>query len=174
MPADLELEARRTEIKLLHRQLDLTGIRVWDARSKKWLPRAPAPGRILVLNLWAVECPPCVAEFPILRDIARGFRKTETAVRFAFVSETKDEEKLLGFARTNRDKMPEAELYQVTDARLRSLLGTEKQPVTLLLDQNLVVRQAFVGSIVERRNEFVDSIERLLQRANAQTLTAKP
>jgi thiol-disulfide isomerase/thioredoxin len=169
----LELEARKVESALLHHQIDFAGVRVWDARSKKWLSRGPAPGRILVVNVWAVECPPCVAEFPVLRDLMRSFR-SDPVVRFAFVSETKDETKLLGFARTNRDKMPEAELYQVTDERLRNSLETTKQPITLLLDQNMVVRQAFVGSIAGRRLEFVESLERLSKRINAQSVTAKP
>src|SRR5207248_2857388 len=106
---------------------------------------------------------PCVSEMPLLRDITRAFRKTEPELRFAYVSETLEEERLLDFLRRHARTLPDADVYQSTDGRLRALLQTGKQPITLLLDRQMVVRHAFVGTVGERRNELVDAIERLLR-----------
>lgn len=164
LPGDVELGARRTEATLLHRSIDLRGTRVWQARSRRWDERTPGAARLLVVHLWAVDCPPCVAEFPILRDITRAFQRTEPDVHFAYLSETLEEDRLLDFFKRHKAALPvaESEMYQLTDTRLRQALGTTQQPVTLLVDRNLVVRQAFVGSIAERRSELVEAIERLL------------
>ena len=165
LPADLELEARRAEATLLNRTIDLRGLRVWRPRTAVWQSQAPGPARLMVLHLWSVDCPPCVAEFPMLREITRGFARTAPEVRFVYASETLEEDRLIGFVNKHVKSMPQADVYQAADERLRNGLQTRTQPLTLLLDRNFVVRQAFVGSLAARRNELVDAIERLLKTA---------
>lgn len=46
------------------------------------------------------------------------------------------------------------------DERIRNLLGVTTEPLTLLLDEHLVVRQAFAGTIGTR--SLGTAIERLL------------
>ena len=47
---------------------------------------------------------------------------------------------------------------------LRQSIENDQNPITLLLDENLIVRQAFVGSIETR--PIGRSIERLMQTSN--------
>lgn len=103
---------------------------------------------------------------PLLKNIARGW-KNEPGVQIVFVSETLDEKVLRDFwFKTNRDRVPETPLTQSIDNRIRDTLDTGKQPLTLLLDQDLVVRQALVGSLTERSPELTTSMSRLLRALN--------
>lgn len=51
------------------------------------------------------------------------------------------------------------------DDLLRSLKGTEVRPLTLLLDEQGIIRQVFAGSIKGKRVQVSEAIERLLQVA---------
>lgn len=158
-----EESVRELEISLLHRRLDLRGVRVFDASKERWGSLKPVDRRLFLIHLWAVECLPCVSEMPLLRNIARGW-KNDPAVEIVFISETLDEKQLREFwFRTARDRVPEAPLVQSADDRIRDVLGTGKQPVTLLLDRDMVVRQAFIGSLTERTNELTEGMSRLLR-----------
>lgn len=161
-----ETDLRTVELSLLHRRLDLGGVRALDAKTGRWSPLRVEGARLLVVHLWAVECSPCTAEMPLLKNIARGW-KNEPGVQIVFVSETLDEKVLRDFwFKTNRDRVPETPLTQSIDNRIRDTLDTGKQPLTLLLDQDLVVRQALVGSLTERSPELTTSMSRLLRALN--------
>ena len=160
-------DASALESSLLHRRLDLGGIRVFDADKDKWGPLKHERGKLLVVHLWAVACAPCVAEMPLLKNIAKGWR-SEADVRFYMVSETLDDKIVKDFwFKTNKDRVPDTALTQSVDDRIREALGTNKQPVTLILDSDLVVRQAFVGAINNRAAELAEGLSRLLKTFNS-------
>jgi UDP-3-O-acyl-N-acetylglucosamine deacetylase len=55
------------------------------------------------------------------------------------------------------------------------LLGSDdSRPVTLLLDQQGVVRQAFVGSFGKSTNELIQAIEHLLAAVSGRPITRSP
>lgn len=158
---------RELEVSLLHRRIDLRGVRVFDAPKNSWGSFKSEDRRLLLLHLWAVECQPCVDEMSLLRNIVRGW-KDDPSVQIVFISETLDEKALREFwFQSARDRVPETPLIQSTDDRIRDVLGTGKQPVTLLLDRDLVVRQAFIGSLMERTQELTESMSRLLRAIRA-------
>ena len=158
---------RELEVSLLHRRIDLRGVRVFDAPKNSWGSFKSEDRRLLLLHLWAVECQPCVDEMPLLRNIVRGW-KDDPSVQIVFISETLDEKVLREFwFQSARDRVPDLPLIQSADDRIRDVLGTGKQPVTLLLDRDLVVRQAFIGSLTERTQELTGSMSRLLRAIRA-------
>lgn len=160
---DPESEARRIEANLLSRRLDLGGVRTWSQQQHKWLELASPHAALIVLHLWAVECKPCVAELPVLEGLVEGWRSHADA-QFLLVSETESEDQLLEFWQHHRAAGSSAlPLHQVGDERLRTALETGRQPLTLILDQSLVVRQAFVGSIAPRTTELTAGMLRLLE-----------
>ena len=114
------------------------------------------------MHLWAVECPPCIAEFPLLRKFLDSLRSMPQ-VKAVLVSETVDLNKLLTFLRDNRSIVPQLPHYQIGDDRLRGSLQNFSQPTTLLIDERGIVRQAFLGSIKSRRSELADAVQRLLK-----------
>jgi len=155
------------ESSLLHRRLDLGGVRIFDADRGKWGPLKHERGKLSVIHLWAVECAPCVAEMPLLKNIAKGWH-SEADVRFYMVSETLDEKVVKDFwFKTNKGRVPDTALTQSVDDRIREALGTNKQPVTLILDSDFVVRQAFVGALNNRAAELAAGLSRLLRTFNS-------
>ena len=157
-----EAELRRLEASLLHRRLDLGSVRMWDCKSQRWQPFRQAKERVLVLQLWAVECLPCIQEMPLLRNMVSGWQH-ETAVRFLFISETLEEDKLTQFwCKDKKGTVPDLNSYQSTDGRLRDVLETGKQPLTLLLDRDFVIREAFVGALAARPRELAAAVTRLV------------
>lgn len=105
----------------------------------------------------------------MLDKMAATFGRSEADFKLAFVSETADPRDLFQFLAQHKNLLAAStELYQVTTDDLRRSLATSKRPITLLLDRNLIVRQAFVGSVVDRRSEVVESIERLLRAAKVE------
>jgi len=160
-------DASVLESSLLHRRLDLGGVRLFDEDKGKWGPLKPERSKLLVIHLWAVECGPCVSEMPLLKNIIKGWR-AETEVRFYMVSETLDEKIAKDFwFKTNKIRVPDTGLAQSVDDRLREALGTNKQPVTLILDTDLVVRQAFIGPLTNRATELAEGLSRLLKTLNS-------
>ena len=155
-----ELTLRQQESQLLHRKVDLAGLRKLD--GVKVVAETPPVARVLIVHLWAVECRPCIEEFPVLRPILDSLRPL-TQVKAVLVSETADLAKLQGFLRDNRALLPNLPQYQSGDDRLRASLQNSAQPTTLLLDERGIVRQAFLGSIRHRRSELADAVRRLLK-----------
>ncbi len=154
-----ELEVRRAESLLLHRKVELSGLRL--LRDGQLVNNSPPPvSRLLVLHLWAVECRPCIEDFPLLRRITDSLHDLPQ-VKVALVTETLDLVKLQRFFAEHRPDLPRVDHYQSIDDRLRGSLQNRSQPTTLLLDALYVVRQGFVGSLKLRRSEFADSIQRL-------------
>lgn len=155
-----ELTLRQQESHLLHRKVELAGLRKLD--GDKVVAETPPVARVLIVHLWAVECRPCIEEFPVLRPILDSLRPL-TQVKAVLVSETADLAKLQGFLRDNRALLPNLPQYQSGDDRLRASLQNSAQPTTLLLDERGIVRQAFLGSIRHRRSELADAVRRLLK-----------
>lgn len=91
--------------------------------------------------------------------IIQKYRKSN--VSFFFVSESQDEKKWLDFIQRQRaDAIPNL-VHLKADGLLRAGLQDRRQPLTLLLDAQNVVRQAFVGALITRRTELTDAIDRL-------------
>lgn len=161
-PAIQELGIRRQEASLLNRRLDLSSVRRWDRKQGSWRSLSRGNEQVLVLQLWAVECAPCLAEMPLLRRVVQGWR-SKPAVRFLFVSETLNQDVLTSYwVKQHASDVPDDDPYQSTDSRLRDILELGSQPVTLILDRDLVIRQAFVGTLTERVSELAAGINRLL------------
>lgn len=153
-----ELLVRRQEAALLHRKIDLRGARL--LRAGQAIDVQPPVAHLLIVHIWAVECPPCIEELPILRRIAESLGRMNQ-VKIVLVSETTDLATLNRFINAHQNDMPRVEQYQSIDERLRSSLQNNAQPTTLLVDALGVVRQAFLGSLKHRRSEFVDAISRM-------------
>ena len=108
----------------------------------------------------AVECRPCVEEFPILRRITDSLRELPR-ITTIMVCETRELAQIRGFIDAHRGDIPRVDHYQSIDDRLRRSLQNRSQPATLMLDALGAIRQAFLGSLKLRRTEFADAISRL-------------
>ena len=151
-----------SEADLLHRRLNLSDIKHWSPATGQW-SFGYRPAKLYVVNLWSVHCPPCIAEFPLLKNIVHGWRGNPN-VQFLFIADpptATTEAEFTTFWRKSLTSLPEAEPYLSTTNAIRTVLELDTLPITLLLDEQLVVRQAFVGSIEKRR--LGTAIERFMK-----------
>ena len=159
LPAQ-EVTLRRAEEALLHRKLDLHGLR--RLSGGQFVPEAAPRARLMLVHIWAVECRPCIEEMPVLRRIFESLSTTSNVTPL-LISETADIPKLLSFLQQNRATVPSVPQYQSTGEQLRASLQNYSQPTTLLVDERGIIREAFLGSLRTRRSELADALYRLIK-----------
>lgn len=164
------------EAALLHRRIDLGAVKQWDVGRNLWRPLGLAPTKLVVVNLWSVHCKPCLEEMPLLRKIVQGWRGNRD-VQFLFITDPPhdtEEGELEDFWRHPSVELPDVQPCRSSDERMRAALKIGTQPITLLLDDQFVVRQAFVGNIGNRN--LAAAMERLLSvaRATSCSVAKKP
>jgi thiol-disulfide isomerase/thioredoxin len=156
------VRSHQAESTLLNRQVPVRRLSRFDYRGGDWTEQSIQiqPGQIVLLHLWAVECKPCLHELPVLTPLLNGLR-TNTRVQVLFLAETASRDRLQQFLLAHRSELPSFPHYQISTPELREALGVESQPLTLLLDSDLTVRQTFVGSLTGRREELLSALDRL-------------
>ena len=155
--------ALNAEGSLLHRQLDLAAVMCWDRKASRWQPLVPPTEKLLVVNLWSAHCGPCVDELPLLRRIAAAWSR-ERDVRFLFIADPPHDTEaaeVVAFWTAHRAEVPDTDPCRSTSDRLRATLDNGVQPLTLLVDGEGVVRQGFIGAVMERG--LASAMERLLR-----------
>jgi thiol-disulfide isomerase/thioredoxin len=156
------------EGSLLHRRLPLHQLESWSRSQASWAPFVVSPAKLYVVNLWSPHCQPCVNEFPTFRKLVEGWRNNP-AVKFLFLADPPGDtsrQEIAAFWLRSLRALPAVDPVRTTTAELRQSLETELMPITLLVDEQLVVRQAFVGGIGTR--SIGTAIERMLRTSSAQ------
>jgi len=183
-----ELRQRsRDESYLLNQSITLPALSFWDSVQKGWrTPEGkldqPLPSKVRILHIWAHHCLPCKEEFPILREMDRQLRKDYRGeVLFTYVAvDIRDSEAMKQFWTANNAQMPIGTMFgdhnDALSRNLAELLPQKPQkgpgdtgamarllplPMTLVLDDEGVIRQALVGSIASRRAELVNGVAQI-------------
>jgi thiol-disulfide isomerase/thioredoxin len=162
--ADAEVEAALLSVSM--RSL-LSELLLWDERTSTWQvargSQAIIDRPVTVVHVWADWCEPCRDEFPILRDLVEQLPNN---VQFISITQTQDTAVLSGFLFRYQTRLPKLPIYQtsrLSDALSDPLARTGlPMPITLVLDHQLVVRTAVVGSLAHRRGGILRSVQRLL------------
>ena len=96
-------------------------------------------GKVVVLNLWATFCAPCVEELPSLLKLQQAM--PELAV--VAVSTDQDDGVYRKFLRLHH-----VDVLTVRDSeqKVNALYGTALIPETYIIDRNGVLRRKFVGA----------------------------
>ncbi len=173
---------RRDEARILNQSIDTanlgSNLRVWDVGAKAWRESKPddlekTQSRILVINLWAHYCKPCIAEFPVLRDMAKKLEEdTKGDVRFVFVSETSSAVDMDKFLVANDKRLPNGPMFldyneNIAETLRQALPGRSLPlPTTLILDERRVVRYVLIGALLNRRSELVQAIDEVYRALN--------
>lgn len=97
-------------------------------------------GQVVVVNLWATWCPPCVEETPSLVDFAEKMRNHGVVVLGISVDE--DETALQDFVQKNHISYP---IGRDPDRSLSARFGTYQFPETYILDRRGLVAEKVVG-----------------------------
>ena len=67
---------------------------------------AAQKGKVVVLNLWATWCPPCVEEFPALVKLYETYRKRGLVVIAASLDEPGDRDRVASFLKAQKASFP--------------------------------------------------------------------
>jgi thiol-disulfide isomerase/thioredoxin len=63
-------------------------------------------GKVVVVNLWATWCGPCVAEFPDLAKLQESYRKQGLVLIAASIDEPEDKQEVVDFAKKHKTAFP--------------------------------------------------------------------
>ncbi len=111
-------------------------------------------GHVVILNLWATWCAPCVEELPSLLAMQHQLPQV-TVVAISMDEDASQYQRFL--ARNNVD------LLTVRDpsARINAMYGTVQIPETYVIDRQGVLRRKFVSAQNWTSPEIIDYLKRL-------------
>jgi thiol-disulfide isomerase/thioredoxin len=111
-------------------------------------------GKIVVLNLWATWCAPCVEELPSLLAL----QKRNPQIVVVGISTDQDEDVYRHFLAVHH-----VDLLTVRDAdqRINALYGTVLIPETYIIDRNGIIRRKLIGAQDWTSPEITDYLSKL-------------
>jgi peroxiredoxin len=98
-------------------------------------------GQVVVVNLWATWCPPCVEETPSLERFAEKMR--DRGVIVLGISVDEDQKTLQDFIQQNHISYP---IGRDPERALSARYGTFQFPETYILDRRGLVAEKVVGA----------------------------
>lgn len=161
-PTAIPPPPREREASLLMRKLKLDHILSLQTSpfSYQRAPHFSTGGQPLLIHLWSVHCPPCLKEMPELQALLDNLRET-TPLRVVLITED-SLDSLEEYFQKNSLRLPAGDLFAVGAAgHLRVGIQQAQLPLTLLVDGQMTIRQAFIGSVLSRRNELLSAVDRL-------------
>ncbi|MEI9911703.1 MAG: TlpA disulfide reductase family protein [Bacteroidota bacterium] len=104
-------------------------------------------GKILVINLWFIDCHPCIAELPALNKLVDAYRD-KNVVFLAMTYET--------LKRLNVDFFPKYKfdfsLLSDADAVI-DMFGGSGYPTTYIIDKKGKIKEAWIGGPIDEKAE---------------------
>lgn len=131
----------------------LIGKRAPPLEIARWYPSAPAtrPGKLRLIDFWAMSCAPCVASIPKVQDLATGFsgdlevvlvhppegvRVRTGLAGFRVVEPALAVEVMPGYLRTKSITLP----VGIADQRNLDAFGVHGVPLYVVIDRAGIVR----------------------------------
>lgn len=117
---------------------------------------ADLKGKVVVLDFWAVWCPPCVASVPSLRSLNKRYSKEPSFVLIG-VSADEKEETWRDFTTANKMVWPQ---YWDRDRRIRRAFNVNGFPTYIVIDHEGIIQYRTSGSSWERSAYLDDAIKK--------------
>lgn len=116
-------------------------------------------GKVIVVNFWAVWCPPCREEMPSLERLRR--KLADKAVAILAINQGEDAEQILSYL-WGLDPVPEFPILLDSDMKVSSDWGVTGLPATYLIDKEGNIVYRMIGGREFDHPEIVKVIEELL------------
>jgi len=131
------------------------GFKVSDINGNKFDLRANT-GKVIVLNFWFINCPPCKAEIPELNELVKDYGENKDVLFLAVALDTKSEIK--DFLKTNPYN------YNIIDdARfIADKYGVRSYPTHVVIDKTGTIRFSTVGLAFNTVSYIKKSIDEAL------------
>lgn len=137
---------------------DLAPVTFYDAAGNA-VTLESMKGQVLLVNLWATWCPPCIAELPAL-DLLQA-RLRDAGLKVVPVSmDRKPVAEIAAFLEAR--KVEQMELYVDTDREIARKWAFEALPVSYLIDREGQVIDVFMGPREWAQGEIFEKIKAAL------------
>lgn len=117
----------------------------FDSTDGRRASLADFRGQVVVLNLWAIWCGPCIAEIPELVELQRRIEPHGATV-IGLAADSGTAEQVLGFWQRRLDLEPSYPLWFTSMEQVYARFGARTVPTTLLIDREGVVRDRLLGA----------------------------
>ncbi len=107
-------------------------------------------GKVVVLNLWAVWCSPCLVEIPHLVSLQEGLPEGEATV-IGLAIDSGSAVAIRRFWERRLQIEPNYPIWLGTAELARELFDVRTYPATLIIDRNGQVRQKLLGLQTEEQ-----------------------
>lgn len=102
-------------------------------------------GQVVVLNIWAIWCGPCIGEIPELVEL-QGRIEPDGATVIGLAVDSGSADQVLGFWRRRLDLEPGYPLWLSSMERAEEHFQATTVPLTLLIDREGNVRDRLLGA----------------------------
>ena len=125
-----------------------------DDLDGKKVSLADLKGKVVVLDMWATWCGPCVASLPHLDELAKGYREKGAAVAVYAVNQQEDAAKVKPFVAKKKWTLP---VLLDSDGAMGKAYKADAIPETVIVGKDGTVKKVFVGSGNEKG--IADAVE---------------
>lgn len=116
-------------------------------------------GQVVVLNLWAIWCGPCIGEIPELMEVQRRI-ESQGATVIGLAVDSGSADQILSFWRRRLDLEPGYPLWLASMDRADEAFEATTVPLTLLIDRDGEIRERLLGA--HDAETFMNKLEPLL------------
>ena len=120
-------------------------------------------GKVLLVNIWATWCAPCVKEFPSMKGLVEHF-KGEVAI--LAISHDKYREDIDSFIKTFGGLPEDFVVVWDKDKSISKLFGTEVLPETYILSKEQKLLRKIAGETVWNEPMALEFFRELLDKEN--------
>ena len=116
-------------------------------------------GRVVVLNIWATWCPPCMAELPSLGKLAAHYSTNKDVAVICLSQESADT-----VFKSRGAQASEAPIYALSGDRLLGVYQTDAIPATFVIDRQGMIVAKHVGAANWSDPSVIKFIDSLRER----------
>lgn len=115
-----------------------------DQHGQRWRS-SEQRGKLIVLNMWSIHCPPCLQEMPALMELADILREWGDAELVTINIEKEWSEVAAVFSASN-GQAPFPVLFDPSRQVVKGLFGTTLYPETWIIDAKGIIRLRIDGA----------------------------
>lgn len=116
-------------------------------------------GKVVIVNIWATWCPPCVAEAPSLDKLYRILKDEDFELLAVSIDEIGDRV-IIPFMKKNNLSFP---VLVDTQGSIMELYGTKAVPESFIIRKDGIIDRKFIGAIDWTSPEVIEYLKNLIQ-----------
>jgi cytochrome c biogenesis protein CcmG/thiol:disulfide interchange protein DsbE len=148
----------RPQLQLLSVGSDAPEFAAIDLRANRPVTLADYHGKVLLINVWATWCPPCIREMPSIERLHQRFKDTDFRVLAVSIDED-GADKVLKFA---NDLGVTFDILHDQSGAIQGIYQTVGVPESFIIDRDGVIVKKVIGDSEWDNPVNVTLVQRLL------------